>query len=89
MATTIGDLQYTLSLDDKPLQRGARSAKSVLKGLDGAFAKMANISLATQGVATFGRKLFEFGSTFVNAAADLEKLTQGLTAVAGSSREAD
>jgi len=89
MATTIGDLQYTLSLDDKPLQRGARSAKSVLKGLDGAFAKMANLSLATQGVATFGRKLYEFGSTFVGAAADLEKLTQGLTAVAGSSREAD
>ena len=89
MATTIGDLQYTLSLDDKPLQRGSRSAKATLKGLDAAFGRLANISLATQGVTTFGRKLFEFGSTFVNAAADLEKLTQGLTAVAGSSREAD
>ena len=89
MATNVGNLEFVLSLDDSPLKRGSRSAKSVLKGLDGAFAKMANISLASSGIATFGRKLYEFGSTFVNAAADLEKLTQGLTAVAGSSREAD
>ena len=88
MATNVGNLEFVLSLDDSPLKRGSRSAKSVLKGLDGAFAKMAHISLASSGIAPFGRKRFEFGSTFVNAAADLEKLTQGLTAVAGSSREA-
>ena len=87
MATTIGELKYTIGLDDRPLRRGFSSAKSVLGRLDRAFGSLANISLAASGITTFGKTLFNTGAEVVKAAADMQKLEAGLRAVAGSSQD--
>ena len=85
----IDNLEYTLGLNTRDLERGGRRAESVLKRIDKAFGKLANINLAAEGVARFGRAVFGAGRQFIDAAVTMESLTRGLTAVAGSAKQAE
>ena len=85
----IDNIEYTLGLNTRGLERGGRRAESVLKRIDKAFGKLANINLAAEGVSRFGRAVFGAGRQFIDAAVTMESLTRGLTAVAGSAKEAE
>ena len=84
----IDTLEYKLNLNTRDLERGGQKAQSVLKRVDSAFGRLANISLAAGGVTQFGRALFGVGRQFIDAAATMESLMRGLTAVSGSARQA-
>ena len=85
----LGNLEYKITLNTDGLERGQKKASSIMSRLDTNLGRLANLTLASQGVTAFSKRILSMGTDVVKAATTMESLERGLRAVAGGAAQAD
>ena len=85
----LGNLEYKITLNTDGLERGQKKASSIMSRLDTNLGRLANLTLASQGITAFSKRILSMGTDVVKAATTMESLERGLRAVAGGAAQAD
>jgi len=85
----LGNLEYKITLNTTELERGQKKASSIMSRLDTNLGRLANLTLASQGITAFSKRIISMGTDVIKAATTMQSLERGLRAVAGGAAAAD
>ena len=65
------NLEYKITLNTDGLELGQKKASSIMSRLDTNLGRLANLTLASQGVTAFSKRIISMGTDVVKAATSM------------------